>query len=452
MSHPSGIPRAVAVKVLIVGSGAREHALAWRIGQSPLTTGIWVANGNGGTGRIATNLNVMPEDVDGVVEAAQTLGIDLVVVGPETPLALGIVDRLGTLGIPAFGPTRAAAQIEASKAFALEVMRAAGVPCPDFRVFQEQNAALDFLNHHRQPVVIKADGLAAGKGVALCRTTEEATAAVRACMDQRVFGDAGNIVVIQEFLSGPEVSIFAFCDGEYLSTLVAACDYKRLKDGDQGPNTGGMGSFAPPGFWTAGLEERIRVTIMEPVIEEMFKRGIPYRGILYAGLMLTEAGLKVLEFNCRLGDPEAQVVLPLLSGDPLEIMLACHEGRLSGVPVRWEADKYVGVVMASGGYPAKYETGFEITGLDNDERDTQESMVFHAGTRPSTGGTPGRVVTSGGRVLTVVGRGSSLAEARDRAYHRVQSIDFQGVYYRTDIGAVEAREGAWAAEPAKPTG
>ena len=444
------------MKVLIVGSGAREHALAWRLCQSPLITGMWVANGNGGTDRIAANLDVSPEDVDGVVGAAQALGIDLVVVGPEVPLALGIVDRLVALGIPAFGPTRAAAQIEASKAYALDVMRVAGVPCPDFRVFQEQTAALDFLNHHLQPVVVKADGLAAGKGVYLCRTPEEAAAAVRSCVDQQVFGDAGDIVVIQEFLSGPEVSIFAFCDGEQLSSLVAACDYKRLKDGDQGPNTGGMGSFTPPGFWTADLGERIRVTIMEPVIQEMFKRGIPYRGILYAGLMLTEAGPKVLEFNCRLGDPEAQVVLPLLAGDPLEIMLACHEGRLSGVPVRWDADNYVAVVMASEGYPADYETGFEIKGLDDADQYARDTLVFHAGTRPSMegkpGGTPGLVATSGGRVLTVVGRGASLAEARDRAYDRVRSIDFQGVYYRTDIAAVESREGAWASEPAAPNG
>ena len=440
------------MKVLIVGSGAREHALAWRLGQSPSATGIWVANGNGGTDRIAANLAIPPEDADGVVEAAQALGIDLVVVGPELPLVLGLVDRLVALGIPAFGPTRAAAQIEASKSFALEVMRVAGVPCPDFRVFQDQTAALGFLDHHRQPVVIKADGLAAGKGVSLCRTPEEAEAAVRACMDQRVFGDAGDIVVIQEFLSGPEVSVFAFCDGEHLSPLVAACDYKRLRDGDQGPNTGGMGSFAPPGFWTADLGERIRVTIMEPVIQEMFKRGIPYRGILYAGLMLTKAGPKVLEFNCRLGDPEAQVVLPLLADDPLEIMLACHEGRLSSVPVRWEADNYVGVVMASAGYPAVYETGFEITGLDDAGQYARDTMVFHAGTRPSTSGTPGRIVTSGGRVLTVVGRATSLAEARDRVYHRVRSIDFQGVYYRTDIAAVEARDRVWATEPAASTG
>ena len=444
------------MKVLIVGSGAREHALAWRLVQSPLTTGMWVANGNGGTGRIAANLDISPEDVDGVVGAAQALGIDLVVVGPESPLALGIVDRLVALGIPAFGPTRAAAQIEASKAFALEVMGGAGVSCPDFRVFQEQNAALDFLSHRRQPVVIKADGLAAGKGVFLCRTPEEAAAAVRACMDQRVFGDAGNIVVIQEFLSGPEVSVFAFCDGEHLSSLVAACDYKRLEEGDLGPNTGGMGSFAPPTFWTADLEDCIRVTIMEPVVREMSRRGIPYRGILYAGLMLTEAGPKVLEFNCRLGDPEAQVVLPSLAGDPLEIMLACCEGRLSSVPVRWEGDNCVGVVMASAGYPSAYETGFEITGLDDADQYPRNTMVFHAGTHTLTGGkpggTPGRVVTSGGRVLTVVGRGTSLAEARDRAYHRVRDIDFQGVYYRTDIAAVESKERAWSTEPAAPTG
>ena len=271
-------------------------------------------------------------------------------------------------------------------------------------------------------------------------------------MDQRVFGDAGNTVVIQEYLSGPEVSIFAFCDGEHLSTLAAAGDYKRLKDGNEGPNTGGMGSFAPPGFWTAGMEEHLRVAIMEPVIREMSERGIPYRGILYAGLMLTEAGPKVLEFNCRLGDPEAQVVLPLLAGDPLEIMLACHEGRLSKVPVRWRVDNYVGVVMASGGYPAAYETGFEIVGLDDANEEAQNTMIFHAGTRSSIQDRPGRVTTSGGRVLTVVGRGDSLAEARDRAYHRVRRIDFRGAYYRTDIAAMESIEGELAANPAKASG
>ena len=452
MSYSCRRLQAVVMNVLIVGSGAREHALAWRLGQSPLTTGMWIANGNGGTGTVATNLDISPEDVDGVVGAAQALGIDLVVVGPEVPLALGMVDRLVALGIPAFGPTRAAAQIETSKAFALDVMRMAGVPCPDFKVFQEQDEALDFLNHHRHPVVVKADGLAAGKGVSICQTSEEAAAAVRACMGQRVFGDAGDMVVIQEYLSGPEVSIFAFCDGEHLSSLVAACDYKRLNDGDQGPNTGGMGSFTPPGFWTADLGESIRVSIMEPVIQEMSKRGIPYQGILYAGLMLTEDGLKVIEFNCRLGDPEAQVVLPLLAGDPLEIMLACHEGRLSKMPVRWEADTYVGVVMASAGYPVVYETGFEISGLDDPGQYARDTLVFHAGTRPKTGGTPGRLVTSGGRVLTVVGRGASLAEARDRAYHRVRGIDFQGVYYRTDIAAAASGAGAWATEPAAPNG
>ncbi|PKB83386.1 MAG: phosphoribosylamine--glycine ligase [SAR202 cluster bacterium Io17-Chloro-G9] len=444
------------MKVLIVGSGAREHALAWRLGQSPSSTGIWVANGNGGTGRIATNLDITPQDVDGVVEAARDLGIGLVVVGPEVPLALGLVDRLDAMGIPAFGPTQAAAQIESSKAFALDVMRTAGVPCPEFRVFYDQTAAQDFLDRHREPVVVKADGLAAGKGVFLCRSPEEATAAVKACMDQRLFGDAGNTVLIQEFLSGPEVSVFAFCDGEHLSSMVAACDYKRSMDGDQGPNTGGMGSFTPPEFWSAELDQHIRTSIMEPVIREMSRRGIPYRGILYAGIMFTQAGPKVLEFNCRLGDPEAQVVLPLLDGDPLEAMLACHERRLSTVPVKWMADHYVGVVMTSGGYPGEFETGFEITGLDDQNHEDANTLVFHAGTNlhidGNSGGTQDRIVTSGGRVLTVVGRGASLAEARDRAYHRVRSIDFRGAYYRTDIAAAESRAGAWATEPSSPNG
>ena len=352
------------MKVLIVGSGAREHALAWRLGQSPLTTRMWVANGNGGTDRIAANLDISPEDVNSVVGVARNLGIDLVVVGPESPLALGIVDRLDALGIPAFGPTRAAAQIETSKSFALDVMEGARVPFPDSKVFSEQNAALEFLKHHRQQVVVKADGLAAGKGVSLCQTLEEATAAVVACMDHRTFGDSGDTVVIQEYLTGPEVSVFAFCDGEHLSSLVAACDYKRLKDGDQGPNTGGIGSFTPPGFWTAEFMESIRATIMEPVIQEMSHRGIPYRGILYAGLMLTEGGPKVIEFNCRLGDPEAQVVLPRLKSDLLEVLICVALGDVSAVSLEWDDQTHVAVVLASEGYPGKYATGFPIDGLD----------------------------------------------------------------------------------------
>ena len=434
------------MKVLIVGSGAREHALAWRISQSPKLTQLWVAGGNAGTGSIAPNLEVNPEDVDAVVATARSLSVDLAVVGPEIPLALGLVDRLTDLGIAAFGPTKAAAQIEASKAFALDVMSDAGVPCPAYHVFNDQAAALSFLEHNQRPWVVKANGLAAGKGVSLCNSTEEATAAVRACMTGEQFGSAGSTVVIEEMLAGPEVSVFAFTDGESVSAQVAACDHKRLNDGDHGPNTGGMGSFTPPDFWRQELSQEIEQTIMAPVIRAMARRGTPYRGILYAGVMLTLGGPKVLEFNCRLGDPETQVILPTLVTDPLDVFMACCEGTLADTPVQWSDQSHVGVVMASGGYPGTYDTGFEISGLD---LETPDTLVFQAGTRSDSGQ---RVVTSGGRVVTVVGRGESLAEARVRAYDRLSQISFQGAYYRRDIGALGAGERAWAPGRPTPTG
>jgi phosphoribosylamine---glycine ligase len=438
------------LRILIVGSGGREHALAWRLKQSPQLTGLWVANGNAGTAQIATNLDVNPEDVDGVAEAARSLSIDLVVVGPELPLAHGIVDRLDSLGIPAFGPTQAAAQIEVSKSFAREVMREAAVPGPEFWVFHNQQEALEFVSRHQKPVVVKANGLAAGKGVALCPTPEDAATAVRACMGDRIFGPAGETVVIEEFLSGAEVSVFAFSDGERLSPLAAACDYKRVGDSDTGPNTGGMGSFGPPDFWNDALADEVTRSIMRPIIETLRHRGTPYKGVLYAGLMLTETGPKVLEFNCRFGDPEAQVVLPLLEDDLLEIMLACIEGRLDQLWLTWQKKAHVGVVMTSGGYPAKYETGFEITGLDSDD---PNSLVFHAGTQLVQGGNSSRVITSGGRVLTVVGWGNSLDEARARAYDRVRKIHFNQAYYRTDIGEPRMgdREKSWVSNSSTHT-
>ena len=449
------------MKVLIVGSGAREHALAWRLTQSPGLNGLWVANGNAGTASVATNLAVKPADVDGIVEAARSLNIDLVVVGPELPLAMGLVDQLTALGVPAFGPTQAAARIETSKSFALELMGEAGVPCPEFRVFQEQQDALAFLAKHSGPVVIKADGLAAGKGVSLCGTPQEAATAVRSCMSDRIFGTAGDTIVVEEMLSGPEVSVFAFSDGSHISTLAAACDYKRLENGDRGPNTGGMGSFAPPDFWTASLAREVERTVVRPVIDTMSRRGIPYRGILYAGIMLTQEGPKVLEFNCRLGDPEAQVVLPLLATDPLEVMQACAASRLNRIVVEWDSLSYVGIVMASEGYPGTYETGFEITGLDTtpespskattEETTEETTIVFHAATQHADDDRTGRTVTSGGRVLTVVGRGNSLVQARSRAYDRVRGIQFDGAYYRTDIAAVEDRVAAWSPDPEAPT-
>lgn len=428
------------MRVLVVGSGAREHALAWRLRQSPLLTGLWVASGNAGTAAIATNLSVDSEDLDGLAAAARSLRIDLVVVGPEAPLAHGLVDRLTALGIPAFGPSKAAAQLEASKSFALELMQEASVPHPRSWVFRQQQEAVAFLAKQPGPWVVKADGLAAGKGVSLCQTSAEAAEAVRACMTERIFGEAGETVVIQELLRGTEVSVFAFSDGEHLSAPVAACDYKRLKDGDAGPNTGGMGSFAWPRFWTDALAEEITRCILRPVIQGMADRGAPFRGVLYAGLMLTNHGPKVLEFNCRWGDPEAQVVLPLLASDPLEAMLACLEGRLAQTPVSWHKGACVGVVMASGGYPARYDTGFEITGLDTVD---ENSLVFHAGTRLLQEGGQRGVVTSGGRVLTVVGRGNSLAEARQRAYHRVREVSFHNAFYRTDIALAGDVETAW---------
>ena len=418
------------MKVLLVGSGGREHALAWRLKRSPRLTDLWVAGGNAGTAQVATNLKVNPEDVAAVADAARSLGVDLVVVGPEQPLADGLVDRLGSIGIPAFGPSRAAAQLEASKSFARQVMQDAGIPSPEYRVFRDRSLALDFLHSHRGQVVVKADGLAAGKGVALCSSTEEAVIAVMGCMDDRIFGAAGDIVVIEEWLRGAEVSVFGFSDGENVSNLVAACDYKPIGEGDTGPNTGGMGSFTPPVFWNPQLAEEVSRTIMEPIIGAMAQQGAPYRGMLYAGLMFTQSGPKVLEFNCRFGDPETQVILPLLESDPIEVMTACIEGNLSQTPVCWGAQAHLGVVMVSGGYPGPYATGLEIIGLNEEDSDT---IVFQAGAQ-LTADNGGRVVTSGGRVLTVVGRGDSLPQAREAAYRRAERIHFQNAYYRRDIG------------------
>ena len=427
------------VKVLIVGSGAREHALAWRITQSPNLTRLWVAGGNAGTARLAENMEIRSSDVDALVAAAQDTSADLVVVGPEAPLALGLVDRLDLLGIPVFGPSQAAAQIEASKGFALNLMQDAGVPCPEFHIFSNQTNALDHLKSHPGPVVVKADGLAAGKGVLLCQDSEEGALAIRECMSDRAFGEAGDTVVLEEYLTGPEISVFAFCDGENLSPLVAACDYKRLEDGNIGPNTGGMGSFAQPDLWDSKLAAQVESTIMQPVLQAMTNRGTPYKGVLYAGLMLTESGPKVLEFNCRLGDPETQVVIPLLASDPLELMMACAQGNLSKTDVLWDNKSYVGVVMVSGGYPGEFQTGFEISGLDDDG--PEHTMVFQAGTKLGPGGTS---LTAGGRVLTVVGGGDNIESAKERAYSRLERISFQGAQWRRDISSVANQSTAQA--------
>jgi phosphoribosylamine--glycine ligase len=376
---------------------------------------------------MAQNLPAAAEDVHGIVQAVQKHKIDLTVVGPEAPLAEGLVDRLQELGLAAFGPSEAAAQIEASKGFAKGLMQRHGIPHAEGAAFTDYRAAQEYLSGKDLPIVVKADGLAAGKGVTVAQTREEALAALRDCLESKAFGAAGEKVVIEECLVGPEVSIFVFTDGEHLSPMVAACDYKRIFDDDRGPNTGGMGSYSPPAFWTEELADRIGREIMGPTVRALAQEGRPYRGILYGGLIVTEDGPKVMEFNCRLGDPETQVILPLLDSDLLEIIVATLEGQLAQTAIEWEKRACVGVVMASGGYPASYPTGFAINGLDGLD---DETIVFHAGTREDDGG---RVVTAGGRVLTVVGKGTTLEAARERAYTGAEHIDFQGAHYRKDI-------------------
>ena len=423
----------MGMKVLLVGSGAREHAIAWRLARSEKVQEIFVAPGNAGTASIGTNLPCSAEDIEGLADLADTHGIDLTFVGPEVPLANGIVDLFQRRRLAAFGPTKAAARIESSKTFAKKLMRRHGIPCPEFNVFESYQEAHEFVSVRDDRVVIKADGLAAGKGVLLCDGRADALDALESCMKEKAFGAAGETVVVEEYLEGREVSVFAFADGEHLSPLVAACDYKRLLDGDMGPNTGGMGSYTPPELWTSELRECVRDEIMVPTLSAMKGEGAPYQGVLYAGLMVTKQGPKVLEFNCRLGDPETQVILPLLKTDLLDVAMACLGGTIDQLPIVWEDTACVGVVMASGGYPSSYAKGQPISGLGEVESDV---LVFHAGTRIASDGNADSIVTDGGRVLTVVGRGLTLAEARATAYNNVSRISFQDAHYRRDIGLV----------------
>ncbi|MBI2935756.1 MAG: phosphoribosylamine--glycine ligase [Chloroflexi bacterium] len=428
------------MNILVVGGGGREHAIAWKLRQSPRVDRLFVAPGNAGTARLGTNLNIAPTDVNALAEAARSLGIDLTVVGPEAPLAEGIVDRFQELGLPIFGPTRAAARIESSKAFAKHLMNNYGIPTAQGRVFSDCATAKRYVEQAPLPLVVKADGLAAGKGVTVCRRREEAVKAIHDAMERKVFGAAGERVLIEECLEGPEVSVFAFTDGVHLSPLVAACDYKRVFDGDRGPNTGGMGSYSPPEFWTPALAQQVLTTIMEPAVQAMAAEGCPYRGVLYGGLMLTTDGPKVLEFNCRLGDPECQVIMPRLTTDLVEVIFATLNGTLERCPVEWENGPCVGVVIASGGYPGEYKKGYAIRGLQNLE---QELVVFHSGTKLLEDGISGKstVATDGGRVLTVAALGRSLREARSKVYRGLQRLSFEEMHYRTDIAARAIGEG-----------
>jgi len=417
------------MRILIVGSGGREHALAWKIAQSPRVEKIFVTPGNDGLAEVAEPVTIKAGGIEDLADWAEKNRIDFTVVGPEVPLALGIADAFARRGLPLFGPSRAAARLEASKVFAKEIMAKYGVPTAPFRVFDNADAAKEYIRSRKDPLVIKADGLAAGKGVILPSSVVEAEAAIDQLMEEKIYGDAGNRVVIEERLSGEEVSLLTVTDGKTILPLLAAQDHKRIGEGDQGPNTGGMGAYAPASILTPELLATATARILEPVIQAMNKEGHPYTGVLYAGLMLTKNGPEVVEFNVRFGDPETQVILPLLETDLVEVISAVLAGNLAGVSLSWRQGAAACVVLASGGYPGSYKTGQEITGLE-EAAGLEDLLVFHAGTERKEGAWR----TSGGRVLNLVGIGATLPEALDKAYRGAELIRFSGCYYRRDIG------------------
>lgn len=389
-----------------------------------------MAPGNAGTAQIAHNLALSPDDIEGLDTAVHDKGVRLVVVGPEVPLAEGIVDYFQALDTPIFGPTRQAAQIEASKAFAKELLQKYAIPGAKSVTFSDYSQAKDYVRQQTPPIVVKANGLAAGKGVVVADSIPQALEALANIIESKTLGAAGDKVIIEEYLSGKEMSAFAFTDGKTVVPMVSACDYKRIYDGDHGPNTGGMGSYSPPYFYTQELAQRVTETIMEPTVRAMGQEKRPYQGVLYGGLMITSEGPKVIEYNARFGDPEAQVLLPRLKTDLMDIMLAVVNGNLNKINVEWSEDACVGVVMASAGYPGGYQTGFPITGLDKLDNDI---LVFHGGTKL---GSDGQVLTNGGRVLTVVATGKTVAEAREKVYANISRIHFEGCHYRKDIALI----------------
>ncbi|MEO8291703.1 MAG: phosphoribosylamine--glycine ligase [Actinomycetota bacterium] len=424
------------MRILVVGGGGREHAMIWRLAQNPTVDRLYAAPGNAGIAREATCLPIKADHVLEIVDAVETEGIDLVIVGPEAPLVAGLADELESRGHPVFGPTRDAARIEGSKAWAKELCERHGIPAARSRTFTKLRPALAYVDElGGGPVVIKADGLAAGKGVTIAPDRAGASAALKACLVDHVFGDAGAHVLVEEFLVGPEVSAFALTDGRDVLPLCLAQDFKRAGEGDTGPNTGGMGAYSPLGFVDADTEQQIWSGIVRATVRAMETEGIRYRGLLYAGLMLTDAGPKVLEYNCRFGDPETEVVLPRLGSDLGELLLACVEGNIGNYKALWTDDACVCVVAASGGYPGEYRTGVEIHGLGAAER-VEGAQVFHAGTQERDG----TVVTAGGRVLAVSGLGPTITEARARAYEAVGKVSFEGMQVRGDIAARAAKE------------
>lgn len=416
------------MKVLVVGGGGREHTLVWKIAQSPRVSKIYCAPGNGGISSVAECVNIKATDLNGIVEFAKEKKIDLTVVGPDDPLAMGLVDMLETAGIKTFGPSKKAAELEASKVFSKNLMRKYNIPTAGYEVFENPVEAKRYLERSQYPIVVKAEGLALGKGVIIAQDFGQAAKAIDDIMVDRVFGDAGNRVVIEEFMQGPEVSILAFTDGKTVVPMVSSQDHKRVFDHDKGPNTGGMGTFTPSRIYTQELAEQCMEIIYLPTIRAMESEGRKFKGVLYFGLMITKDGPKVLEYNARFGDPETQVVIPRLKTDIIDIFEAVIEERLDKTNIEWHPGGAACVVMASGGYPGKYETGCEISGIDEAEK--LGCMVFHAGTKIEDG----KLVTDGGRVLGVTALGKDLDEAIKKAYEGVEKVKFKDAHYRKDIG------------------
>lgn len=417
------------MKVLVVGGGGREHALVWKIVQSPLVEKVYCAPGNPGIAELAENVPLRVDDLDGLLAFARREAIDLTVVGPELPLSMGIVDQFEAAGLLIFGARQNAAIIESSKAFSKQLMEKYAVPTAFYEVFTEIEPALAYIARHGAPIVVKADGLAAGKGVVVAGTVEEANAAVRMMLGGQAFGAAGSRVVIEEYLEGEEASFLAFTDGEIIIPMASAQDHKPAFDNDRGPNTGGMGAYSPAPVVTPEIHEVAMREVMRRAVDGMAAEGRRYQGVLYAGLMIKDGKVKTLEFNARFGDPECQPLLMRLKSDLVPVLLACARGDLAGVELEWHDQAAVCVVMASRGYPGDYEKGFPIEGLDQAAA-IDDLMVFHAGTAERAG----RIVNGGGRVLGVTGRGTSVAQAIDKAYRGVRVITWEGAHYRTDIG------------------
>ena len=419
------------MKILVVGSGGREHAIIKKLHESKYAPELFCAPGNGGIASLATCLNVKATDVDGIVNIAKEKNIDLVFVAPDDPLMLGTVDKLEENGIRAFGPRQCAAIIEGSKVFSKELMKKYNIPTAGYEVFEDAEKALEYIKEQNDyPTVIKADGLALGKGVIIAQDYAEAEDAVKSIMCDKVFGASGNRVVIEEFLTGPEVSVLAFTDGKTIVPMVSAQDHKRALDNDQGLNTGGMGAFSPSKNYTPDIAEECFKTIYVPTMDAMNKEGRTFKGVIYFGLMLTPKGPKVIEYNARFGDPETQAVLPRLKTDFVDIINAVIDEKLDSINIEWSDNAAVCIVLASGGYPVKYESGKEIFGLDSEELKTDDVFVYHAGTKAENG----KIYTAGGRVLGVTSIGKDLDEAIAKSYSALKNITFEKMHYRNDIG------------------